>query len=227
MPTDQIIQKFAARELELKKVLDSYTWTQHVVIQTLDSDDVPDGTYEQEEDILFNDKGGRIERVTFAPADTLKRLTLSQQDFDDLKKIQPFAFTGDELPKYNFTYVGRQKIDELSTYVFDVAPKVIEKNQRYFQGRLWVDDHDLQIVKTHGKAVPDIIKKNNENLFPRFTTYRENLFGNLWMPTYTRTDDTLRFSTGPVHITATVRYTNYKRFGSSIKIGAATEAPPQ
>lgn len=227
MPPDQIIQKFALREVELKNVLNSYTWTQHLVLQTLDSDDVPDGKYEVESDILFDEKGGRIERVTFAPGDTLRRITLTQQDIDDLKKIQPFTFTGDDLHKYNITYVGRQKIDELSTYVFDVEPKTIEKNQRYFQGRIWVDDHDLQIVKTHGKAVPDIIKKNQENLFPHFTTYRENLFGDLWLPTYTRTDDTLRFRAGPVHLLATVRYTNYKRFGSTTKIGVGTVAPPQ
>jgi hypothetical protein len=227
MPPEQIVQKFAQREVELKSVLNSYTWTQHVVVETLDSDDLPDGKYEQESDILFDEKGARVEHVTFAPADTIKRLTLTQQDFEDFKKIQPFAFTADELPKYDFTYVGRQKVDDLSTYVFDVAPKTIEKNKRYFQGRLWVDDHDLQIVKTHGKAVPDIIKKNNENLFPHFTTYRENLFGNLWLPTYTRTDDTLRFSSGPIHIVAVVKYTNYKRFGSTTKIGVGVEAPPQ
>jgi hypothetical protein len=227
LPPDQIIQKFAQREVELKNVLGSYTWTQYFFMQTLDSDDVPDGEYEIQSDILFTPDGKRFEKVTYAPANTLKRLTLSQQDFDDLKKIQPFAFTGDELTKYNITYVGRQKVDDLSTYVFDVEPKVIEKKQRYFKGRLWVDEHDLQIVKTYGKAVPDIVTKREENLFPRFTTYRENLFGNLWFPTYTRFDDTLRFSTGPVHLVATAKYTNYKRFGSTTKIGVGTEAPPQ
>jgi len=227
LPSDQIIQKFAQREVELKNVLGSYTWTQYFFMQTLDSDDVPDGEYEIQSDILFTPDGKRFEKVTYAPANTLKRLTLSQQDFDDLKKIQPFAFTGDELAKYNITYVGRQKVDDLSTYVFDVEPKVIEKKQRYFKGRLWVDEHDLQIVKTYGKAVPDIVTKREENLFPRFTTYRENLFGDLWFPTYTRFDDTLRFSTGPVHLVATAKYTNYKRFGSTTKIGVGTEAPPQ
>ena len=227
MPPDQIIQKFAEKEVELKKVLGSYTWTQYFFLQTLDSDDVPDGEYEIQSDILFTPEGKRFEKVTYAPANTLKRLILSQQDFDDLKKIQPFAFTGDELPKYNITYVGRQKVDDLSTYVFDVEPKVIEKKERYFKGRLWVDDHDLQIVKTYGKAVPDIVTKREENLFPRFTTYRENLFGDLWFPTYTRFDDILRFSTGPIHLVATAKYTNYKRFGSTVKIGVGTEAPPQ
>ena len=227
IPPEQIIQKFAEREVELKKFLGSYTWTQYFLLQTLDIDDVPDGEYETESDILFGADGRRVEKVTYAPANTLKRIILTQQDLDDLQKIVPFAFTGDELPKYNITYVGRQKVDDLSTYVFDVEPKVIEKKQRYFKGRLWVDDKDLQIVKTNGKPVPDIVSKREENLFGRFTTYRENLFGDLWIPTYTRTDDILRFRAGPVHIVATVKYTNYKRFGSTTKIGIGTEAPPQ
>ena len=227
MPPEQIIQKFADREVELKKVLGSYTWTQYFLLQTLDVDDVPDGEYEIQSDILFTPDGKRFEKVTYAPANTLKKIQLTQQDLDDLKKIEPFAFTGDELAKYNITYVGRQKVDDLSTYVFDVDPKVIEKKQRYFKGRLWVDDHDLQIVKTHGKPVPDIVTKREENLFPQFTTYRENLFGDLWIPTYTHIDDVLRFRAGPIHIVATVKYTNYKRFGSTTKIGTGTEAPPQ
>ena len=227
LPPEEIIKKFAAREVELKNVLGSYTWTQYFQMQTLDSDDLPDGNYEVQSDILFTPEGKRFEKITYAPANTLTRISMSQQDLDDLKKIQPFAFTGDELNKYNITYVGRQKVDDLSTYVFDVEPKIIEKKERYFQGRLWVDEHDLQIVKTYGKAVPDIVSKNNENLFAHFTTYRENLFGDLWIPTYTHTDDTLRFRAGPVHIRVTVKYTNYKRFGSTFKIGPATEAPPQ
>jgi hypothetical protein len=227
MPPEQIIQKFAEKEVELKKVLGSYTWTQYFLLQTTDSDAVPDGEYEIQSDILFTPDGKRYEKVTYAPANTLKRIQLTQTDLDDLKKIEPFAFTGDELHKYNITYVGRQKVDDLSTYVFDVVPKVIEKNQRYFEGRLWVDDHDLQIVKTYGKPVPDIVTKKQENLFAHFTTYRENLFGDLWFPTYTHTDDTLRFREGPVHILVTVKYTNYKRFGSTTKIGVGTEAPPQ
>lgn len=227
MPPEEIIKKFAAREVELKNVLGSYTWTQYFQLQTLDSDDLPDGNYEVQSDILFTPEGKRFEKVTYAPADTLVRIRMSQEDTEDMKKIQPFAFTGDELLKYKITYVGRQKVDDLSTYVFDVEPKIIEKKERYFQGRIWVDEHDLQIVKTYGKAVPDIVTKHNENLFAHFTTYRENLFGDLWIPTYTHFDDVLRFSTGPVHLRATVKYTNYKRFGSTVKIGPATEAPPQ
>jgi hypothetical protein len=227
MPVDQIIQKFAARELEFKKERDNYTYSQTFVIQTIDPDNVPDGEYQMRSDILFTPDGKRYEKVTYAPASTLQRITMSQQDLDDLEHVQPFVLTSDELPKYDIKYVGREAIDQLNTYVFDVGPKKIEKNQRYFQGRVWVDDEDLEIVKTDGKAVPDIKKKGQENVFPRFETFRENIEGHYWFPTYTRSDDVLQFSTGGIHIRMTVRYSNYKRFGVTIKIGAATEVKPE
>jgi hypothetical protein len=176
-------------------------------------------------DILFTPDGKRYEKVTSAPPPTLERagMSLSQQDLDDVEHVQPFVLTSTDLPKYDVKYVGREQLDELSTYVFDVAPKKIEKNQRYFQGRIWVDDKDLNIVKSDGKAVPDIIKKNNENIFPRFETFRENIEGHYWFPTYTRADDVLHFSTGPIHMRMTIRYANYKRFGATIKIGNPVE----
>jgi hypothetical protein len=223
LPVDQIIKKFGDRELEFKKERDNYTYTQTFVVQTIDFDGRADGEYRMTSDILFTPDGKRFEKVVSAPAPTLERIQLSQQDLDDVEHVQPFVLTSDELPKYDVTYVGRESLDELGTYVFDVKPKKIEKNQRYFQGRVWVDDRDLNIVKTDGKAVPDIIKRGNENIFPRFETFRENIEGHYWFPTYTRSDDELHFSTGAVHMRMTIKYANYKRFGATIKIGPAVE----
>jgi len=222
-PVEEIIKRFAEREAEFKRERDNYTYTQSFSIQTIDDDDRPDGEYRMTSDIVFTPEGKRFEKVKFAPPDTLRRITISQQDLDDLRNVQPFVLNTTELPKYNVTYVGRQQVDELSTYVFDVAPKVIEKKQRYFQGRVWVDDKDLQIVMTDGKAVPDIVTKNNENVFPRFRTYRQNIEEGFWFPVYTRADDELHFRSGNVHIRMTVKYTNYKRYGSTVKMGSATE----
>lgn len=223
IPVERVIERFAAREAEFKRERDHYTYTQTFVIQTIDSDGQPDGEYRVTSDIVFTPAGKRYEKIVHAPPSTLQRISLSQQDLHDLEHVQPFVLTTEELPKYDIRYVGRQQVDELATYVFDVAPKKIEKNQRYFQGRIWVDDTDLEIVKTDGKAVPDIRTKNNENVFPRFVTYRENIEGHYWFPTYTHANDTLRFSSGPVQIRMTVRYENYKRFGATVKIGAPTE----
>jgi hypothetical protein len=225
IPVEQIIQKFGDRELEFKKERDNYTYTQTFVVQVIDNDGQVAGEHRMTSDILFTPDGKRYEKVTSAPPPTLERagLSLSQQDLDDVEHVQPFVLTTTDLPKYDVKYVGREQLDELSTYVFDVAPKKIEKNQRYFQGRIWVDDKDLNIVKSDGKAVPDIIKKNNENIFPRFETFRENIEAHYWFPTYTRSDDVLHFSSGPIHMRMTIRYANYKRFGATIRIGNPVE----
>ena len=146
---------------------------------------------------------------------------MTKEDYDDIRRRMPFVLTSDEIPEYNILYVGKQREDELGTYVFDVAPKQIEKNRRYFQGRIWVDDHDFQIVKTYGKNVPDLGTKKRggqENLFPNFTTWRQQIDNKYWFPVYTKVDDTLHFSTGDIHIRQIVKYTDYKRFGSNVKI---------
>ena len=223
IPTDEIIQKFAAREAEFKTERDNFTYTQTFSIQTLDAGGRPDGEYKMTSDIVFTPQGKRFEKVTYAPPPTLERIQLSQQDLDDLEHVQPFVLTTTELPKYNIKYVDHVLLDELSTYTFDVGPKTIEKNQRYFQGRIWVDDKDFEIVKTDGKAVPDIRKGGQENVFPRFETFRENVEGDYWFPTYTRSNDVLHFSSGDIPIRMTVRYENYKRFGVTIKIGKPAE----
>lgn len=218
IPIDQIIQKFAAREEEFREERDNFTYVQDFVVQTIDDTGQVDGEYHVTTDVTFTPSGQRYEKVIYAPTPSLERISLSQQDLDDLKNVQPFVLTTAELPKYDINYVGRQQLDEIGTYVFDVGPKRIEKNQRYFQGRIWVDDRDLEIVKTDGKAVPDIRKNGNENVFPRFETFRENIEGHYWFPTYTHADDVLRFSTGGVHVRMIVRYTHYKRFRVSVRL---------
>ncbi len=227
IPIEEIIQKFAAREAEFKTERDNFTYTQTFSIATLDSSGRPDGEYKMTSEIVFTPQGKRYEKVTYAPTPTLERISLSQQDLDDLEHVQPFVLTTSELPKYNIKYVDHIPLDELGTYIFDVGPKKLEKNQRYFQGRIWVDDKDLEIVKTDGKAVPDIHKGGQENVFPRFETFRENVEGDYWFPTYTRSNDILHFSTGDIPIRMTVRYENYKRFGVTTKIGKPTEAVPE
>ncbi len=228
IPVEQIIQRFAERESELRKERENFAYEQSFIFQTIDLDGRPDGEYRMDSDVLFTPLGKRYEKVTYAPLPTLMRLALTQQDLSDLQNVQPFLLSTEELPKYDVRYVGRQRLDELTTYVFDVAPKTIEKNQRYFQGRIWVDDHDLEIVKTDGKAVPDFKRGGNENIFPRFETYRENIEKNFWFPTYTRSDDVLHFhSGGDVRIRLRVRYKNYRRFRSSGRIvGPAQPVPP-
>jgi hypothetical protein len=199
-----------------------------VKVQTLDGNTV-DGEYRQVFDVTFDNQGHKVKNVVFAPQSSLVRIGMTEEDIDDIENRLPFVLTSDEIPEYNILYVGMQQEDELHCYVFDIAPKQIVGKKRYFQGRVWVDDRDFQIVKTYGKTVPDIRKKKgkDENLFPSFTTWREQIDGRYWFPTYTKADDELHFSLGDVHIREIVKYQDYKRFGSKTRITyEGKELPP-
>jgi hypothetical protein len=225
---EEIITHFAAKETEFAKARDQYTYRQDVKVQTLDGDHV-DGEYKEVFDVMFDDKGKRIENVVFAPQSSLSKIYMSQEDFEDIRHKLPFVLTTEDLPEYNILYVGQQQEDELHCYVFDIAPKKIEGKKRYFQGRVWVDGHDFQIVKTYGKTVPDIRKNHgdDENLFPKFTTWRQQIDGLYWFPVYTKADEELHFKLEDVHIKEIVKYEDYKRFAANSKIlYEGKEIPP-
>ena len=153
--TDEIIKKFGEREAAFKKARDNYTFRQTVKVDTLAEDtNRVDGEYQQVTDITFNADGKREEHVVFAPQNTLERVMMSPSDFDEIEHRLPFILTTEDQPKYKIDYLGRQHVDELNTYVFSVTPKTFEKNQHYFQGKIWVDQQDFQIVLINGKTVP-------------------------------------------------------------------------
>jgi len=228
---EAIVEKFASKEAVFKEARNHYTYTQEVVVQEMDGNTV-DGEFRETTDILYDDHGRRLEQVKFAPMSSLKRIGLTKEDYDDFRNRLPFVLTTEDIPQYSILYAGQQHVDELGTFVFDVAPKHVEKEggKRYFQGRIWVDDRDFQIVKTCGRNVPDIHKKGSENLTPKFVTYRQQVDGQYWFPTYTSADDILRFSNGDVHIRETLKYTNYQRFGVKTRItykGQVPESTPE
>ena len=216
----EIIQKFVAKEKEFKEARDNYTFRQNVRVQTLDGDTVT-GEYNEVFDVTYDNQGRHLENVVFAPQNTLTQIIMMPEDIQSLRHLMPFVLTSDDVHEYDILYVGQQQEDELHCYVFDIAPKKFEPKRLYFQGRIWVDDRDFQIVKTSGKTVPETHKKNNENLFPRFTTWREQVDGQYWFPAYTMADDTLHFRKGSyqdVHIREIIKYTDYKRFGSKVRV---------
>ncbi|HZP05092.1 MAG TPA: hypothetical protein VFB43_09340 [Terracidiphilus sp.] len=225
MPVDQIIKQFAAKETEFQDALNHYTYRRVARVQTIDDDTHKvDGEWYEVDDVIFDPTGRRTEKVVFAPASSLTRVMMSPSDLQDIQHGYPFVLTSADLPAYDVKYVGKQKVDDLDCYVFDVSPKVIEKKKRYLDGRIWVDATDLQIVVTNGRMVPDDTKKGSEDLHPPFMTWRQQVDGHYWFPVYTKGEGVLHFSGGygymsqDVHIRDTVKYTDYKRFGSTTKI---------
>jgi hypothetical protein len=212
-----VIQKFAEKETEFAKARDQYTFRQISKIIEYDDEGKPGGHFEISTDITFNDQGKRLENVVFAPVSTLSRIQMTPQDEQDLRTTMPFVLTLSEVNEYYIRYLGWQKVDEIGCYVFAVKPKALDRSgKRYFEGQVWVDDRDLQIVKTYGRAVGYLKSKGQE--FPKFETYRENIDGKYWFPTYTYADDVLNFPTGPQRIKVIVQYKDYKKFGSDVNI---------
>jgi hypothetical protein len=223
-PPDEIIKKFAAKESEFREALNHYTYRRYARVQTIDDDNKVDGEWYQVDDVTFDPTGRRMERTVFAPESSLQRVIMTPSDLQDIQKGYPFVLTTEEIAQYNTKYVGKQQVDEVKCYVFDVSPKQIEKNKRYFLGRIWVDATDLQIVVTNGHMVPDDTRKGREDLHPPFMTWRQQIDGQYWFPVYTKAEGVLHFTGGrgymsdDVHMRDTIKYSDYKRFGSTVKI---------
>lgn len=216
---DQIIQRMGAREAAFEHARNQYEFRQTVTIDTI-SDDTnrPDGEYKQVTDITFDPQGRRVEHVVFAPQNTLERVILTENDLRDIAERIPFILTTAQLPDYNLTYLGKQRVDELDTFVFDCAPKVLVKGHRYFQGKVWVDQQDNEIVLVNGLNVPQDTRRGHEDLSPPFTTYYQQIDGVYWFPVYTKAEGVLHFAAqnGALsqddHMRAVVKFTNYKKF---------------
>jgi hypothetical protein len=213
---NRIIQEFAARETEFSQARENYTYRQTARLQELDEFGNERGRWEMVSDIVFPD-GKRFEKVVRAPVSTLRNIGLTPEDEQDLRNVLPFVLTTDQVSQYLVRYLGDQKADEIPCHVFAVKPKTMEPGKRYFTGEIWVDDRDHQIVKSYGRAA-GVVKKGTDYQFPKFETYREQIDGKYWFPTYTRADDVLQFQTSSQRIRMTVRYEDYKQFKSETQI---------
>ena len=226
----RVINAFVAKEAEFRRALTQYGFKRDAVVQTIGMGGQISGEYRRTSNFTFDDAGRRSERVTFAPMSSLKEIELSPEDIEDLSGVQTFALEPSNVHLYNISYAGQERIDELDLYIFDISPKVMpdpKTKQRLFQGRVWVDQQDLQIVKVRGKGVPE----DKDNKYPTFETYRENIDGRYWFPTYTYADEKLIFGSGQVvHVRMRIRFTDYARARGTSKIieeGEPGDVPPE
>ena len=214
--SNRIIQAFTTKEGEFRRALNNYSFKRDALIQSIGMGGQVIGEYHRVSSFTFDDQGNRFEKITFFPMPSMPEVT--EEDIEDLGGIEPFALEPSKIPQYNIRYVGKEKIDELDLYIFDVAPKVIpspKSKERLFVGRVWVDDQDLQIVKTKGKGVPET--KNNK--FPTVETYREHIDGRYWFPTYSYADEELVYDNGStLHVRLKVRYSDFAPARATLKV---------
>jgi hypothetical protein len=234
--TDRIVRAFTSKETRFRSALNQYSFKRDALIQTIGMGGQVTGEYHRVSNFTFDDSGNRFEKISYFPMSTMVEVSVTAADIEDLGGINPFALEPSKIDKYNFRYVGKEKIDELNLYVFDVSPKVMPTSKkledRLFLGRIWVDDQDLLIVKTRGKAVPE----TKQDKYPTVETYREQIDGRYWFPTYSYADEELVFDSGQtVHLRMKVRYTDFAPARATLKVTeigedeggkAPTEAKP-
>ena len=215
--SERIIRTFTAKEVEFRRALNNYSFKRDALIQSIGMGGQVIGEYHRISTFTFDDQGNRYEKISFFPMATMPEVTA--EDIEDLGGINPFALEPAKIPLYNIRYVGKEKIDELNLYIFDVTPKVIpnpkKSKDRLFTGRVWVDDQDLLIVKTKGKGVPE----TKENKFPIVETYRQHIDGRYWFPTYSYADEELIFENGgALHVRMKVTYSDFTPARATLKV---------
>jgi hypothetical protein len=227
IPEQVIIQKFAAAEDVAKKVYNAYDCTQQIRIEELSP---PGGKFTVTGELYSRPDGTRYWRVTKPPVSNLQNTTYSLEDVRTMVSQPLFSLTTDEIANYDFLYAGQHKLDELNTYVFQVKPKELSRKRLFFQGVIYVDDHDLAIVETYGKFVSEIAGSGTKLPFTMFDTYRENFQGKYWLPTYISSDDYIDLPDGgDLHLRLVLHSTNFK-FNTSAPAAApaasSSSVPP-
>jgi len=214
---EEIIRRFSAKETEFYEAWMQYTYHQTAEVRVVSVNGVPKREVMTTiSDVVFKDDGSREVQIRRRAGD-LHSVIYTMEDEEVIDNLQPFALTEKVLPEYNLNYQGKERVDELNCYVFSVTPKNLKNikgNKLYFEGKIWVDDRDLQIVRTVGKPVPQ--KKNN--LFPDFETIRQMIDNKYWFPVWTHAESDLNFSASKVRIEETITYEDYKKFTSKTSI---------
>ncbi len=211
---EAVLQAAAQKGKQLVEALRGYTYYAELTLQTVSQADVITGKYFRFSQLSYDRDGNRQEKV-FENTSTLpKEAHIGTNAAYNLIRVYQFVITPETLNQYELTFVGREKIDELNTYVFDVKPKVKmpdpEKSpDRFLKGRVWIDDQDLQVVKVAGQALPE----QTAHRTPKFETYFQN-YDQYWFPAYTTADDEIRVGNRLSRVIVKVRFTSYKKVKS-------------
>lgn len=225
-PPPDLARRVAAREAAAQKAREQYTYRQTVLIEEMSPKGGKAGEYREVREVIFSPAGERTERMVGKPWSHLARLRLTDEDFRDIRDVQPFLFTTELVWLYETRQRGEEVADGVDCWLLEVKPRQVHQGQRLFEGIFWVDKRDYSVVKTEGVAVPQIFNRKEENLFPRFTTFREKI-GEFWFPVHTHSNDELPFSSGPIRQRMTIRYEQYQRFGAESVVTFTSEAKPE
>jgi hypothetical protein len=211
VPQPLVIKRFAEKEEENARVRGRYGYKKTIKLTEYGTDGNPMGEFSVTTTPIVASDGRVYERVQADGTSTLRTVKLSPEDVNAISKIPGYPLALSQVEKYNITFVGRELVDEVDCYMFQVKPKFLERANALFEGIVWVDVKYLEIVKSYGKFVTDLGDFHSPELpFANFETYRENVEGKYWFPNYARSDDRLHFQDGDVPLRVVIKWTEFK-----------------
>ena len=106
----------------------------------------------------------------------LERFTYSPTGFMEMMFIDPNGF---DRQHYVFSYVRREFLGTVRTWVFDVHPRV--KGQGRFYGRIWIEDQNANVVRFNGIYTGSTSEDTSKYYF-HFESWRMNVQPGIWLP---------------------------------------------
>jgi hypothetical protein len=211
IPLPQLLQQVAKNEDAIQQAYSTYTFEQSIIVNELPGPTDTGGDFTVTDKISHEPDGERRERVLKPAVSTLKRAYLLRFEVDTFASVPFFILTTAQLANYNVTFEGDETLDEIHAYILRVQPKQIERAAPRFDGVVWVDDHDLAIVKSYGRFITDVAQSESmDHPFQEFEIYRENIMGHLWFPTYVDSDSVISLQDGELHLRLVMRSTNFQ-----------------
>lgn len=216
LPPPEIIKGFVPKEDLYFATRPQYTYRKTIRIQEFGPDGRPSGEYNATYEAARTSDGQLYEKGLAAPESTLEYMQFEPEEVQALARIPAYPTTTNQLSKYNLQYLSTETVDEVDCYIFQVTPKMLDRKQALFDGVIWVDQKYLEVVKTYGKWVTDLGEYHSPNLpFGLYETYRENVDGKYWFPSYARADGAYKLKDRNVPIRITIKWTNYKKFSAT------------
>jgi hypothetical protein len=208
---EEILRTVADNGRKIYEALRGYSYYAELTLQTVSQADTITGEYYRFSQVSYDRDGNRQERVFEEKNKLPEYAYIGTNSANNLTRVYRFIITPETLTQYEFNYIGREKVDELNTFVFDVSPRVklpdpAKSSERYLKGRVWIDDQDLQVVKVVGNAVPE----QGDHRTPKFETYFQN-HDEYWFPAFTSADDEVRVGRRVTRVMVKVRFTGYKK----------------
>ena len=227
VPIDEVIRKLSSQEDTYFQARTHYTYRKTIRIQELGPDGKPIGEYLMVTKPGHDEDGAPMDKIVEHPKSTLQYMQLESEDFERLNHMPAFPLTTTQLAKYNLKYLGRDQVDEIGCYIFEVKPKVVERKNLYFQGIVYIDDKYLEVVKTYGSWVNDLgeMKSSPQLPFTMFETYREFVDGKYWFPTYARSDETLHLKDHDIPVKMVIKWTDFKPASASPTAATSSASP--